>query len=90
MGERFRPAEVPERLALKDLLYLLVGFGGMLWSAQFSKDRPSVWNPLIDTASFAVALSLIWLYPTGSWARSVGLLIFGVHLGQVVQTNHGK
>lgn len=75
---------------MKDLLFLAVGLGGMFWSAQFSKDRPSVWNPLIDPASFIVAGSLIWLYPSGSWARRVGMLIAGVHLGQVIQTNRLK
>lgn len=72
---------------MKDILFLVVGFGGMFWSATFSKDRPSVWNPLIDLASFAVAVSLIFLYPANSWARRVGMLIFGVHLAQVLQTN---
>jgi hypothetical protein len=73
---------------MKDLLFLALGFGAMIFSARLSKERPSVWNPLIDLGSFAVGGSLIVTQPKDSWARRVGMLQVGVHLAQLVQTNN--
>ncbi len=75
---------------MTDFIFLIVGYVGMLASAKVSKSVPSVWNPLIDPASFIIGGSLIVTQPVNSWARRVGMLQVGVHLAQLVQTNSSK
>jgi hypothetical protein len=72
---------------MTDWLFMAIGFGGMIFSARHTKGPPSVWNPLIDIGSFVVSASLILTCRSGSWARRVGMLQFGVHLAQLTQTN---
>lgn len=67
---------------MEDWLFMLLGFGAMKFSGTLTT-TPSVWNPLIDLASFAVSGSLIYSQPKNSWSRRVGMLQFGVHLAQL-------
>lgn len=65
-----------------DFIFMAIGFGVMTSSGK------SVWSPIIDTGSFAVASSLILTQPKGSWPRQVGMLQFGVHLAQLLVTDN--
>ncbi len=72
---------------MNDWVFMVIGYTAMIVSEKFSDNPASVWNPVIDLGSFAVGGSLIITQPENTWARRVGMLQVGVHLGQLWQAS---